>query len=127
MSKADREGDARLQGMDYALRVIKASGIEAFEKELQWRCNRKIKVSITQQELNDASNRIKEQTYDTIRCMALIVLHDEFDFGKKRLQRFNERYNRKVEGLTDNYVDWEDYIRIAEEIMGEKMEVRWNR
>ena len=127
MSKASELNDARLQGMQYALNQIKSNGIEAFEKEMKWRAGRKIGVNISQQELLEASVKIKSQCYDTIRAMSMLVLIDEFGFGKKRLHQYNDRYNLKTECLSEGFATWDDYIGILEDTLGEKFEERWNQ
>lgn len=105
MSRLDREAEARMNGMDYALRRIKEIGIEEFEKELEWRGRKNFSVHITSREAINAA----EQAYKHIRIAALITLYDEFDFDKKMLDRFNERYNDKMDSLNKGYVNWGDY------------------
>ena len=108
MSRLDREAEARMNGMDYALRRIKAIGIEEFEKELEWRGRKNFSVHITSREAINAA----EQAYKHIRIAALITLYDEFDFDKAMLDRFNERYNDKMDSLNKGYVNWGDYENI---------------
>ena len=108
MSRLDREAEARMNGMDYALRRIKEIGIEEFEKELEWRGRKNYSVHITSREAINAA----EQAYKHIRIAALITLHDEFDFDKAMLDRFNERYNDKMDSLNKGYVNWGDYENI---------------
>lgn len=108
MSRLDREAEARMNGMDYALRRIKEIGIEEFEKELEWRGRKNFSVHITSREAINAA----EQAYKHIRIAALITLYDEFDFDKKMLDRFNERYNDKMDSLNKGYVNWGDYENI---------------
>ena len=105
MSRLDREAEARMNGMDYALRRIKEIGIEEFEKELEWRGRKNYSVHITSREAINAA----EQAYKHIRIAALITLYDEFDFDKAMLDRFNERYNDKMDSLNKGYVNWGDY------------------
>ena len=108
MSRLDREAEARMNGMDYALRRIKEIGIEEFEKELEWRGRKNFSVHITSREAINAA----EQAYKHIRIATLITLYDEFDFDKKMLDRFNERYNDKMDSLNKGYVNWGDYENI---------------
>lgn len=108
MSRLDREAEARMNGMDYALRRIKEIGIEEFEKELEWRGRKNYSVHITSREAINAA----EQAYKHIRIGALITLYDEFDFDKAMLDRFNKRYNDKMDSLNKGYVNWGDYENI---------------
>ena len=127
MSKADDLNTARLQGMDYAFRQIKENGLAAFEKELQWRMKHGISMRLSQKEIDQSSLEFRQQFVAMTVCIAILVLHDEFGFGQKRLKQFETRYNIKSESLLSNYVSWDDYFALASEIIGEKFGIRWER
>lgn len=127
MSKSDDLNLARLQGMDYALRQIEKNGIEDFRKELQWRFKRKIGVNISAREMNEASDRIKAWAYESVVTLALLTLRDEFDFGRKRLDRFNQRINEKSACLNENFATWDDYKKILKDETGIDVELIWMR
>lgn len=48
------------------------------------------------------------QTLDMVCLMAEMVLRDEFDFGKARLERFWKRFDFKSGCLLDGFVTIED-------------------
>lgn len=115
MKAADREAIARLEGMDYALRQIEKIGTEEFRKELRTRSRMGLAIRVTPKEMDDASQKIKEMCLDTVLTMAVAVLHDEFDFGKKRIQRFFDRYKLKSSCLMGGFVSWQDYLDTIKE------------
>ena len=125
MSKAGREAQARLDGMDYALRRIREKGIEDFEREMKWRNGSGISLPLSQQALNEGSWKIKARTLDTVLCMAMLVLHDEFGFGKAKLERFRERFNLKTSCMGDDMVSWGDFRKILAKEVGIEMEIRF--
>lgn len=125
MSKVDEINTARLQGMDYAFRQIKKEGLDEFEKELRWRMNHGISLRLTQKELDKSSIEFKQQFVAMTVCVAILVLHDEFGFGKKRLKQFENRYNVKSDSLLSDYVNWDDYVALVSEITGEEFGIRW--
>ena len=127
MSKADKESMARISGMEYAVRRIKDIGLDEFEKELRWRNRNRIGMTISPQEISEASNAIKAQTYDTIRIMTLMLLLDKFDFTVEQAEAFNDAWNFRVECLTDNYVEWDDYKQALKDEYGIETEIQWNR
>lgn len=127
MSKVDEMNTARLQGMDYAFRQIKKEGLDEFEKELRWRMNHGISLRLTQKELDKSSIEFKQQFVAMTVCVAILVLHDEFGFGKKRLKQFENRYNVKSDSLLSDYVNWDDYTALVSEITGEEFGIRWVR
>ena len=125
MSKASKEAIARLDGMDYALRRIREKGIEDFEREMRWRNENGISLPLTQQTINEGSWKIKARTIDTTLCMAMLVLHDEFGFGKAKLERFRERFNLKTACMGDDMVSWGDFRKILKDECGIEMEIRF--
>lgn len=122
-----REDDARLAGMMYAYKQIKEHGLDYFKKELQNRGAYHIAVAISNADLTAASKAIREQTFDTMMVMSLLTLHDEFDFGKTRLERFMQRFESKSNALaTDGQLKWEDYAGILRDECGINIHIRYN-
>jgi len=121
-----REDDARLAGMMYAYKQIKEHGLDYFKKELQNRGAYHIAVAISNADLTAASKAIREQTYDTMLVMSLLTLHDEFDFGTKRLERFMGRFEIKTNALATGNLQWEDYTGILRDECGINIHIRYN-
>lgn len=53
--------------------------------------------------------------------LSVIVLHEEFGFGEKRLSRFMDALNRKTESLDSCRVS--DVVEKVEEVTGWKIEL----
>lgn len=53
-------------------------------------------------------------------------MHDEFDFGAKRCQRFIERMNLKAECIVDDLATWDDFIGQIREELGIQIVIRRN-
>lgn len=121
-----KEDNARLDGMAYALKQIKANGVEAFERELAMRGRRGLAIPVSQADLVAGSQRIKEMTLDTVLTLAVATLHDEWQFGKKRCKRFADRYSLKAACLADNLVSWQDYTDMIKDELDLKIEIRLN-
>ena len=126
MSKLDQYMQGRTEGMEFALRLAKDKGIEELEKEVRFRNRTGISLNLTRQELAAGSQNIKNMTFDTMLAMSLMVLRDEFDFGKKRLERFKDRFTQKATSLADDYCTWLDIIDTIKEETGIDLEIRMN-
>lgn len=126
MSKLDQYMQGRTEGMEFALRLAKDKGIEELEKEVRFRNRTGVSLNLTRQELAAGSQNIKNMTFDTMLAMSLMVLRDEFDFGKKRLERFKDRFTQKATSLTDDYCTWLDIIDTIKEETGIDLEIRIN-
>lgn len=54
-------------------------------------------------------------TFDTMLAMSLMTLRDEFTFGKKRLERFKDRFTEKAASLAEDYCTWLDIVDVLKE------------
>lgn len=117
----------RTDGMEYALRIVKEKGIEALEKEVKVRTWSGISLRITAEEINEASEKIKHMVLDTMTIMTVLTLHDEFGFGRKRIQQFLDRFTLKAECILEDYATWEDYQSIVRKELGFDLRLRWNK
>ena len=113
-------------GIEYAARFAKEKGIEALEQEAKFRKKTVIPVQTERKLCDDAIERIKMNTIDTIRILSIAVLRDEFGFGKDRLRRFIDRFEKKTECLCEEYVNWEDLIENIKEETGLEENIRRN-
>lgn len=126
MGKVDNYAAGRSAGMILAHDIVKEGGIEALRKEIKFRNISGINVGISQKELDDRTDKIKKRTLDTVLVMAVAVLRDEFDFGKKRCSRFIERFNKKADCLMADMASWDDYIQMIQEEIGIELVIREN-
>jgi hypothetical protein len=126
MAKESKEDLARREGMAYALKVAKEKGIEGLEEEIKFRGITKIPVGVPRSACDEAINKIKLNTIDTITILFAATLRDEFDFGTKRIQRALNRFNDKAEHIIGDYCTWDDYIQVIQEELGITLAIRKN-
>ena len=113
-------------GMEYACRIAKEKGIDELVEECKFRKKTGIPVAVERKKCDEAIERIKMNTIDTIRILSLCVLRDEFGFGEDRLKRFAERFEKKTDCLVDEFVNWEDIIENIKEETGLEESIRKN-
>lgn len=121
-----KEELARREGMSYALRYAREHGLDALEEDLKRRAAYDIPVRISQKELKEFTNNAKSMILDTVLILASVTLHDEFGFGRERLERFIKRFNFKAECIGEDYTDWQDQIEILKEECGLEYQIRQN-
>lgn len=122
----DKIEQARRAGMLYAYQIAKEKGIDGLKKEIEFRNITKCPLNVPREKFNEFVENVKKQTVDSIICLSLVTLRDEFDFGGKRLRRFWDRFMLKSECLAEDYVAWDDYIVQLDEECGLKIEIRKN-
>lgn len=115
MAKINKEEEARRSGMAYALKIAKEKGIEELEKELRFRNITKAPLMVPKSEVDRFCAEVKNNCVTTFKVMTMLVLHDEFGFGQKRLEQFQERFMLKTECITEDYATWQDYQDILNE------------
>lgn len=124
MSRADREEQARREGMAYALNVARERGIDGLEEELKFQNATKIPTAVSREACDLCITKIKENTIDTVIVLMAATLHDEFGFGQKRVQQAINRFEEKAECLTDNYCTWKDHMDAIKDELGIELKIR---
>lgn len=126
MSNLKDYNRGRNDGLAMALRIAEEDGIEGLRKEIKFRGVTGIHTALAKKELDQASKQIKEMTLDTMIVLAVATLHDEFDFGQKRCQRFMDRLELKAGCLIDDLATWTDYIKAIKDEIGLELSIREN-
>ena len=115
MAKRNDYITGREDGLLMALEIVKNEGVEALEKEIEFRNITGIRTALAKKDINRATIKIKEQTVDTVKILSVATLHDEFGFGTQRCDRFIKRFNKKAECIMDDMASWNDYIKMIKE------------
>lgn len=126
MNKMREYERGREDGLDLALRIVREGGLEALEREVRFRGITGIHTSLAAKDLDKASQKIKEMTLDTFTILGIAVLHDKFDFGRVRCQRFLDGMDEGADLLLDDLATWPDYIRSIKEELNLDLRFRIN-
>ena len=51
------------------------------------------------------ADELIQASYKTFKLLGLMALHDEFDFGKVRLQRFLDKLDDLIDSVGKGYID----------------------
>ena len=126
MAKVNDYMAGREDGLQLAFSIVKERGIEGLEEEIKFRNATGIHTMLAKKDLDKATRKIKEMTLDTFTILSVATLRDEFEYGKKRLNRFIERMNQKAECLMDDMASWQDYIDTIKAETGIELRLRRN-
>ena len=123
----DRQLEGHKQGMAYAYQIITkcepGKEREALAEEIKFRGLLNVPITVPRRTIEEAIEEMKLNTIQTMLAMQCMVLHDEFGFGKKRLQQAVERFNLKVDCLCEGYVTWQDYIDTLKDEVDIELEI----
>lgn len=112
----------RQQGLEMAYRILKDTknedGAYHIANEIRKRGRCPIKTVVTMKELEKLTEPIKWTIYESFMCMAIMVLHDQFGFGKKRCLDFINRWNFKTDCMSSGLVEWQDMVEAIKEEIG---------
>ena len=121
MKEFEIYNNGKSEGMRYAYDYIKQYGLDAFYEELKFRSKTNVPLRIARKAYEEAVekelDRSRKCILDTVLIVAVTCLRDEFDFGKKRVARFIDRYNLKTACLMDpdisglTFKDLQQYLK----------------
>lgn len=120
---------ARNDGMMLALKISKEGGggpgTDALIKEMKFREKTKIDTNLTNTELEGVSQNIIGLINETQILIWLTVLHDEFDFGNKRLNRAMDRFEKIHGQIEEGFAGYADYIELLQEKMNRVLKAEY--
>ncbi|MBR3762215.1 MAG: hypothetical protein IKK59_05675 [Lachnospiraceae bacterium] len=114
MAKQDKEFYWRMQGMIYALKIVKTGGKEALEKEIRMRNVLTAPLGCSEKQVRELYHIMSQNVYVNMLTAMMWTVHESFGFGKKRLEQLREDYNRNVEIITDLDYMGQHYIRLQD-------------
>lgn len=86
----------RNQGMVMALRIAKEGGIEALEKEIQYRGISGVSLNLTRDEMKEALWKVSVRATEVAIAISLVTLMDEFCFSRSQLHKFKAAFDVNV-------------------------------
>ena len=118
----------RAEGMDFCIRFLEKNNndVDALREELKRRGAYHTPVWLSKSEEAEFCHRVKACCLDTILIMTIAVLHDNFGFGTKRVNRFKEAFNNAAELLADDCINWTEIQQGIQEQLGMETTIRWN-
>ena len=120
----DKLAEARLGGMDYALRRIKEIGVEEFEKELAMRNRNNMAYTMSPKDMQKETEEIQKFIIRFTLIVSICALYDEFDFGQKGIKRFQDIYMKGVQYINKGYAYLEEYENGILEELGIEIDFR---
>ena len=126
MSKADDMARGRMEGLEYAERIVQKDGLKGLQEEIKKRGYTGISINVSHKEMEQATAQMRNMMLDTIMAMSIGILHDEFGYGHDRLQRFIDKFQEGAELLAEGVITWEQIIENTEEVVGIPLSIRRN-
>ena len=124
MSKLDQIAQGRNEDMVFALKIAAEAQqagkdpVEELRREIRARNLMKLQICATQKELDQASDCIKVTTMKTMLSACMVVLWEQFGFGKVRLTRLMEHFMTYVMALNEGSIGWFDITDLLYEKTG---------
>lgn len=110
----DKEFYARMQGMLYAFNKAKSEGLEALERDIRKRNLLKLPLTMTEKEMDHIFGELSLNLYHNSMTAVAYTLHNDYGFGKKRLQEFKKRFDRNVQYTMDLDYMGEHYVKLED-------------
>lgn len=118
--------DGFTRGLTLALKLASEGGAEAIAKELKYRGRIGNRLPVSNNDIVKAAEGMKTNIFQTVTALMLLTIHDEFGFGKKRLEQLMDRFLFKAECMEDpeTLFCWQDVKEIMRDECGMDLEIR---
>lgn len=126
MARLTKEDKWRREGMSYALRVAEEKGIDGLREDLKLRGAINLPIPVDEKLLNEFAYDIKDNVVNSMLILMAATLHDEFEFGEKRVQRAVDRLLFKASCLTGDYVTWNDIIEDIKQELNIELHINYD-
>lgn len=113
----------RDDGMKLAVKLVREGGPQALEDEIKFRNITGVQSGLTHKELDQVAEEMKELTIQTLRIAFIAILHDEFGFGKVRILRAMDGFDKLTAYLSNGWLCWLDLINEIKDRLGLEPEV----
>lgn len=118
MARISKEELARIQGLQRALEIAEARGIEGLREEVRLRSATKFPLKCDMKDVQEALEEIQDNILSTVLLMSVLVLREEFKFGKQRIERFSDKFKSNTEQLHSGDLTWRDTLEAMEQETG---------
>lgn len=114
MAKSDKEFYWRMQGMIYALKIVKESGADALEKEIRMRGLTAAPIGCPKKDVDKLYSTFSRNIYMNMLSAMCYTLHDTFGFGGKRLKKLREEFTKNTDAIQDLDYMGQHYVRLQD-------------
>lgn len=114
----------RNEGLVMALKIVREGGIEALEKEIEYRNLTGVSLNIPRKELEVATTKIRLRATEVAITISLITLLEEFYFSRYQALKFKEVFDQKVDDILNDEVTLDDYLKRIRDELGIEMVIR---
>lgn len=121
MNKTD---EARLNGMQLALKIARERGIEDLEKEINWRCKNNISAPFPRQEFIMAARGLAQKEFRFVAAAMGSTLTKEMNMPPSIVKDFLKHFNNRMDVYRDNEQEYEKDINMLDSDFGMKEMVR---
>ena len=115
MSKTSKEFEYLMQGMIYDLKITKKDGVDGLEADIRKRGFTRAPLKFSQKDIDEFIEFMSKNLYVTSQTVWFMALNTTFGFGKKRLNRLKESFDKLTREVMDfdylgnHYATLEDY------------------
>lgn len=97
MAKLNKEQQAYLDGMLFAQRIAKTKGLEALDKEIQYRGISNHVLNVDKRELIGAAVEIFEDELQLVGTASAVVIAEDFKFPPSKALEYLKHFNNHVD------------------------------
>lgn len=115
MARMDREYEQWMAGVIYDANKVAKEGFEELKKDIRKRKLLKIDIRMSEKQMKEIYDNLSENIYNNMLVGILYAIHDNYQFGKVRLKKVKDTFDKLVMDTMDldylgqHYVKLEDF------------------
>lgn len=106
------------EGFERACQVAEEKGLEGLMAERKFRGVTGFTGRVTSSDLDKMDKDVKELIFATTRIAFCGVLHDEFNFGRKRIDKVMSGIDKLAEYMANGWIYWIDLVEEIRRVIG---------
>lgn len=114
MARRDKDYENRMAGYIAAYNIAKTKGVEALGKELKMRNVLKVDIGVPEKVMREQIEYLSANVYANTMTAVGWTLHDVFGFGKERIRKFKEAFDKVVKDCYDLDYLGEHYVKLED-------------
>ena len=114
MAKRDRDYEQRMMCYISALNKVEKEGVEALRRDVKNRNLLKVDVRVPESQMREIYDSLSANVYNNMLVAILYVIHDNYQFGKVRLKKVRDAFDKLVMDTMDLDYMGQHYVRLED-------------
>lgn len=114
MARKDREYEQWMAGVIYASNKVVKDGVEELKKDIRKRNLLKVDIRMSERQMQEMYEELSAHVYNNMLVGMLYAIHDCYQFGKVRIKKVKDTFDKLVMDTIDLDYMGQHYVRLED-------------